>query len=146
MKTANHISRRSRLQGELGQSIVEFAFVMPLLVLLMLAIFQFGLAFRNYLSITDAARVGARKAAVSRTAAAGPCQAAKDAIHATVSSTQWSTISNRITCTPATPGAVGTSYTVSIAYPYHIGLPGIRGFARFNYSGTMTASATERIE
>jgi Flp pilus assembly protein TadG len=138
--------RRLQLKRQDGQSIVEFAFMMPFLVLLLVAIWQFGLAFRNYLSITDAARVGARKAAVSRTASGGPCQAARDAIQATVSSTQWTIISSRITCTPATPGSVGTSYTISINYPVSIGLPQIFGLPRIALSGSMTASATERLE
>jgi Flp pilus assembly protein TadG len=140
------IRRRMTLQREDGQSVVEFAFMMPFLILLLVAIWQFGLAFRNYLAITDAARVGARKAAVSRTVSGGPCQAARDAIQATVSSTQWTVISSRITCTPATPGGVGTSFTISINYPVSIGLPQIFGLPRIAVSGTMTASATERLE
>jgi Flp pilus assembly protein TadG len=138
--------KRSRFAREDGQSIVEFAFIMPFLVLLLVAICQFGLAFRNYLAITDAARVGARKAAVSRTLTGGPCQAARDAIQATVSSTQWSVVSSRITCTPSTPGATGTSFTISINYPVTIGLPQIFGLPRIAVSGTMTAAATERLE
>ena len=46
----------NRLLGDRGQSIVEFAFILPFLVFLLLAIIQFGLAFHNYLAITDAAR------------------------------------------------------------------------------------------
>jgi Flp pilus assembly protein TadG len=111
-----------------------------------MAIWQFGLAFRDYLSITDAARVGARTAAVNRASSTGPCQAAKNAIQATVSSTQWSVISSRITCNPSTPGAVGTSYTISINYPVTIGLPQIFGLPALNYTGSMVASATERLE
>lgn len=144
MKTTSR--KRSRFRREDGQSIVEFAFIMPFLVLLLVAIWQFGLAFRNYLSITDAARVGARKAAVSRTVSGGPCQAARDAIQATVSTTQWSVISTRITCTPSTPGGTGTSFTISINYPVTIGLPQIFGLPRIAVSGTMTAAATERLE
>ena len=44
----------------------EFALVLPVLVALLLAIIQFGIVFNNYLTITDATRAGARKAAVSR--------------------------------------------------------------------------------
>jgi Flp pilus assembly protein TadG len=145
MKRRTNIFSQKSFAADDGQSVVEFAFVMPFLVFLLLAIFQFGLAFHDYLSITDAARVGARKAAVSRTAAGGTCQAARDAIQATVSSTQWSSMSS-ITCNPATPGDVGSSYTVSISYPFSIGLPAIFGFSAFSYDGTMTASATERLE
>ena len=42
---------------------------MPFLVFLVLAIVQFGRALHNYISITDAARVGAREAAMHRTTA-----------------------------------------------------------------------------
>jgi Flp pilus assembly protein TadG len=138
MKTTRHI-RGSKLRGEEGQSMVEFAVILPIIVMLFLAIWQLGVGFHNYLAITDAARVGARAAAVNRASATGPCQAAKNAIQATVSTAQWSVISTRITCTPATPGATGTSYTVSIAYPITINV-------FFSRTGTLTASATERLE
>jgi Flp pilus assembly protein TadG len=134
----------NRLLDDRGQSIVEFAFILPFLVFLLLAIIQFGLAFHNYLAITDAARVGARAAAVNRTT--NPCSAATTAIQNTVSATQWSVISSRITCNPSSPGAPGTSYSISISYPFTIGLPGMFGLPALNTTGTMTASATERLE
>jgi len=143
MKNKSHTTV-SRLRGEHGQSIVEFAFIMPFLIFLLLAITQFGLAFHNYLAITDAARVGARAAAVHRTS--NPCGAATTAIQNTVSASQWSVISSRITCNPSTPGATGSSYTISINYPFTIGLPGMFGLPAINTTGTMTASATERLE
>lgn len=121
---------------------VEFAVVLPILVMLFLAIWQCGAAFHKYIVFTDAARVGARKAAVSRTAAGGPCAAAKTAIQNTVSSSQWTNdlqSGARVTCTPASPGSVGTAYTISIAVPFTITV-------FFSRSGTMTASATERLE
>lgn len=143
MKTPAN-TRLSRLRREDGQSIVEFAFIMPFLVFLLLAITQFGLAFHNYLAITDAARVGARAAAVNR--ASGPCDAARTAIQNTVSATQWGVISGRINCSPASPGATGTSYTISITYPFTIGLPGMFGLPALSQTGTMSTSATERLE
>jgi Flp pilus assembly protein TadG len=130
---------RSRLRGEDGQSLVEFVVILPLLAMLFLAIWQCGVAFHNYLALTDAARVGARAAAVNRASATGACQSAKNAIQNTVSTTQWSVISSRITCTPSTPGAVGTPFTISITYPFTITV-------FFGRTGTMTASATERLE
>jgi Flp pilus assembly protein TadG len=137
MKTTRHTLTRFR--GDEGQSMVEFAVVLPIIVMLFLAIWQLGVGFHNYLAITDAARVGARAAAVNRASATGPCQAAKNAIQATVSTAQWSVISSRITCSPGTPGAVGSAYTVSIAYPITINV-------FFSRTGTLTASATERLE
>ena len=125
-----------RLRGEGGQTFVEFAIVLPILVLLVFGITQFGLAFRNYLAITDAARVGARAAAVKRTTT--PCTFARTAIENTVSSGQWAQISSRITCV-AGPN-VGDQVSITINYPYSIGLPGVSA------SGNLTARAQERME
>jgi Flp pilus assembly protein TadG len=127
--------RRALLRND-GQAIVEFVIVLPILVLLMLGILQFGVAFHNYLAITDATRVGARAAAVKRTS--DPCSAAKAAIQNTVSETQWATVSTRITCTAG--ANTGDPVTVTVAYPFSIGLPD------FSASGDLTASATERLE
>jgi Flp pilus assembly protein TadG len=126
----------ARLRGHHGQAFVEFAIVLPVLVMLVIGMVQFGLAFHNYLSITDATRVGARAAAVKRTT--GACDAARTAIQNTVSAKQWSTISGRITCTAG--ANTGDQVKVSVSYPYGIGVPG------FKASGTLTASATERLE
>jgi Flp pilus assembly protein TadG len=130
--------RWSRLPQTDGQAFVEFAIVLPVLVMLLMGILQFGLAFHNYLSITDATRVGARAAAVKRTA--GACAAATTAIQNTVSAKQWSTISSRITCTTPDGTDTGDPVKVTVTYPYSIGLPG------FSASGDLTASATERLE
>jgi Flp pilus assembly protein TadG len=130
----------SRLQGQDGQTFVEFAIVLPILVMLVLGICQFGLAFHNYLSITDASRVGARAAAVKRTDPAGPCAAAETAIEQTVSEKQWEEVETRITCTIPADAVVGDPITVKVDYPFSIGLPG------FSASGNLTASATERLE
>ena len=46
----------------------EFALVFPILALLLFGVIQFGLVFNNYITMTDAIRAGARKAAVSRRA------------------------------------------------------------------------------
>jgi Flp pilus assembly protein TadG len=47
---------------ERGQSLVEMALVLPLLLLLLAGIIDFGRAFNNYIIITNAAREGARAA------------------------------------------------------------------------------------
>ena len=64
MTAAKHVNPRS----ERGQTMVEFALAMPVLCLVLFGIIQFGVLFNDYLSLTDATRVGARKGAVSRTA------------------------------------------------------------------------------
>lgn len=50
-----------------GQSLVETAIVIPVILLLVLGIIDFGLIFNNYILITNASREGARKASVGGT-------------------------------------------------------------------------------
>jgi Flp pilus assembly protein TadG len=52
------------LKNQKGASAVEFAIILPVLVMLIFAIFEFGIAFNNYIALTHAAREGARLAAV----------------------------------------------------------------------------------
>jgi len=52
------------LLGEKGASVVEFAIILPLLIILVFGIFQFGIAYNSYIALTHAAREGARLAAV----------------------------------------------------------------------------------
>lgn len=126
------------LRNEEGQGVVEFALVLPLLLALVLGIVQFGITFNNYLTITDATRVGARKAAVSRFlgdngasarvatySAAGGLDASKLAVN--VNSTSWTT--------------PGSDVTVSATYPYSIDILGWVVKA-----GSLTSSTHERLE
>ena len=47
-----------------GQSIVEFAFIVPILILFMIGLMYFGLMFSSYVSLNDIAREAARSAAI----------------------------------------------------------------------------------
>ena len=58
--------RKIDFKSEQGQSLTEFALALPILALLLFAVIQFGIAFNNYVTLTDATRAGARKAAVGR--------------------------------------------------------------------------------
>lgn len=51
-------------KNEKGQSLVEFALVIPLLLLIVMAIIEFGLMFNAYITITNASREGARGGAL----------------------------------------------------------------------------------
>lgn len=53
-----------RLKGERGASLVEFAFVLPILVTLVFGIVEFGISYNNYISLRQGAREGARMAVV----------------------------------------------------------------------------------
>lgn len=63
--------RRARYHGftrprTRGQSLVEFALIFPILILMLVAIFDLGRAVFAYNSITNAAREGARLAIVNQ--------------------------------------------------------------------------------
>ncbi len=56
--------RNNIIKSEKGASAVEFALILPILIILIFGIFEFAIAFNNYITITHAAREGARRAAV----------------------------------------------------------------------------------
>jgi len=59
--------QRSRRRGAAGQSLVEFALVFPVLIIMLIAIFDFGRLVFAYNAITNAAREGARVGIINQT-------------------------------------------------------------------------------
>jgi hypothetical protein len=53
------------LRNEKGQSLVEFAILLPILLLLLMGILEFGIILNSYLTINNASREGARLGIVS---------------------------------------------------------------------------------
>lgn len=131
--------RAPGLRSEEGQSFVEFALVLPFLVFLILGIVQFGRAWHNYISITDAARVGAREGAVHRLTA---CSSATTKINSLGVIPAGSAVS----C--STPGGLitGQPLNISITYSFSIGLPGFFGVPALNQTFTLVSTAQERLE
>ncbi len=123
-------------RSERGQSLVEFALVAPLLLLILFGIVQFGIAFKNSITIADAARAGARTAAVNRTAA-DPVAVAKQAV--LNASTDLDT--SKVTVSVTSPWQQGSDVTVKASYPYSIDILGI-----VVASGNLSSSTTERVE
>jgi Flp pilus assembly protein TadG len=114
----------------------EFALILPILVLLLFAVIQFGIAFNHYLTVTDAARAGARKAVVSRTAT-NPVGTTVAAVRASATNLDQSKLNVTITSS----WAQGTDVTVTASYPYQLSLLGV-----VVTSGSLTSSTTERLE
>jgi Flp pilus assembly protein TadG len=117
---------------------VEFALVLPLLMLLVTAIVQFGSAYNQYLQLTDAVRAGARVASVSSAAASGTpaCTAVQQA-----APSLGLVCGTTITVTPSPDWKSGSSVTVSAHTSYPISVLGI-GIT----SVSLSSSTTERIE
>lgn len=132
-------SRRSDTADERGQTMVEFVIVVPVLLMLLFGVIQFGIVYNNYLTITDATRIGARKAAVSRTAA-DPVALTKAAVKAAASDLDQSKLDPRLSVT-STGWVHGGDVTVRACYPYAVNLLGF-----VVASGDVCSATTERIE
>ena len=59
-----------RPEDERGSAVVEFALLLPLLLLMLLALVQIGVLARDRLLVAQAARAGAREAAIQESDAA----------------------------------------------------------------------------
>jgi Flp pilus assembly protein TadG len=121
-----------------GQTLVEFALVLPLLALLLFGIIQFGIVFNNYVTLTDAVRAGARKAAVSRNL--GPSAATAAARQAVVDSGADIKLKPGDVNVSSSWGP-GDKVTVSASYPYSISLLGV-----VVKSGNLNSVTSERVE
>lgn len=115
---------------------VEFVIVLPILCALLFGIVQFGIAFNNYLTLTDSVRAGARRAAVSREAS-DPIGAAVAQVRSSASDLNQSDLTVNVTSS-WTPGG---DVTVTAKYPYSINIMGI-----VVNSGELSSSTTERVE
>ena len=65
------MSRGSRYRHDTGQEVVEFALVLPLLLLMIFGIMEFGIVVFTYDTIANAAREGARYGIIHPTDDAG---------------------------------------------------------------------------
>lgn len=121
-----------------GQAMVEFTLILPLLLLLILGIYQFGQTYADYIQVTNAARDGGRKALVSR----GDTNGVSDTITAAKNATWWLDTSKMgVTVTPAQPWTQGQNVTVTVTYPYSISLLGF-----VVASGTLKSATSVRME
>jgi Flp pilus assembly protein TadG len=138
MRFRPHINR---IRAERGQAAVEFVLVAPLIIVLLLGVLQMGIAFNNYLTVTDAARAAARKAIVARVSGlttADITQAAQTAASDLDGSKLGVSVADTSDPTWTTPGS---DITVTVTYPYSINLLGW-----VVASGNLTSTMTDRLE
>lgn len=126
------------IRGERGQTMTEFAIVLPILCVLLFGIVQFGIVWNNYVTVTDAARAGVRKAAVSRhtNPASEGCK--------TVRSSAGTLDPAKVGCKVTVVGPLdrpGADVTVEVTYDYSVKLLGVAV-----KSGKLLSKTTERME
>ena len=117
-----------------GQSLIESALIFPVLLLIVTGVLAFGLAFNNYIALTNAVGVGARQLAISRGQTLDPCSTASTAISGAAPLLKSSSISYTFTLngtgytgtscssSSSTTGAAGNlvqgkGATVAVTYP-----------------------------
>lgn len=127
---------RTAFRSERGQSLAEFALVLPLLVLLLFGIIQFGITFNHYITLTDAVRAGARTAAVSRHQP-DPVSVTTDKVRTAATDLD----PDDLLITVESTWDAGDEVEVSASYPYEIKLLG-----KTIKSGRMNSTTTERVE
>ena len=132
------MTRPVSFRNQRGQSVVEFALVLPALMLILLAIVQFGMVFKQYITLTDAVREGARKAAVSRHRA-DRTSYVQSAVVSAGSDLGAGFDTGDVTVTSSWDP--GDDVVVRAVFDFNIDVLG-----RVVKSGQMTSTSTERVE
>ena len=121
---------------------VEFALVVPILCVVLFGVIQFGILYKDYVTLTDAARTGARKAAVSRHSATPAADVEASVRNAAPGIDKPCSGGTGLCVTvAATAWQHGEDVTVTATYPYNVNLLGF-----VVASGNLKSQTTERVE
>ena len=148
----NKTLKRAR-EGERGQALVEFALILPVILLVMVGMLEFARAWNLHQVMTDAAREGARRAAIQDVGLGH--EQTQDSVKAAMWSyvsqagydPQYSSILSGTTIKMSGPGGTGTGtwkntgdfVTVNLSLPYRFAILPSRPI-------TMRTSFTMRVE
>jgi len=126
--------------GERGQSLVEFALVAPIFLMLVFAIVDFGMGFHAWITVTNSAREGARLGAVQADATQ-----IETRVRDTADTLDQSKLTVAITNAQGSPG---DSVVVDVDYQYDLISPlaGIVSFLTGDVIGpTLNLSSTAEM-
>jgi Flp pilus assembly protein TadG len=127
---------RTRFNGSKGQALVEFALILPILLILLLGVLDFGRAVAAYNSVSNAARSAARVAIVNQDPAVVEAAARDSAVG-------FSPLDVVFAQTPTPPAVcvlTACSVAVTVSYEY---VPATPIFS--NLVGTITVSSTTEM-
>ena len=136
--SSNQKRRTRRRPRTRGQALVEFAFVLPIFVLVLSGILDFGFMLFARMTVINAAREGARAAVTASdpttipSVATGAAQAVASGIGAAslgVTATCVAIVTTPGPCTFATTtgSKTGDAVSVTVTYTYHTFFPGLFG-------------------
>lgn len=126
------------IKNQNGQALVEFAVILPILILLVMGIVQFGLLINSYLTLENAAREGAR---------AGILGSSDTEIQQVITATSPNLNNKNLTIniTPSESARIsGGTLTVKLTYNYNLTIPIISSI--FNNTVVLNTQTSMRIE
>jgi Flp pilus assembly protein TadG len=122
-------------KGERGSAAVEFALVLPLVLVMALALVQVGVLIKDQIIVEEAARAGAREAAVT----------VDDAeVRQAVESSSVSLDAEQLDVTVDREGGAGSPVTVTVVYHSSLEVPLVSWL--FPPAVDITGAATMRQE
>ena len=107
--SARRRGRPARARDERGQALLEFAYLLPILVTLILGVITFGIALNNYLEMTNGVAAGAQALSISRGQTTDPCKTVTGAAYPAAYNLTQSKILFTIAIN-VPPGGTGTSF------------------------------------
>jgi Flp pilus assembly protein TadG len=124
------------IKNQRGAALLETAITLPLILLVAVAIFEFGRAYQTWQVLTNAAREGARIAVISGTTD----QQVTDAVRSYMTSGRLtSAASAGVNINRNTPMGANTASSITINYPFSFIV--LNPVARLVVSGSNTGSA-----
>jgi TadE-like protein len=151
-------ARAETATRERGQALVEFALVAPILVLILVAIFQFAYVLETQIGLTNALREAARRAAAAPGPTSGWVLQQLDGdgtpsnpglLARNVQSYQSSRSTEAVTfCSYTVAGVTGTNYRVDvhISYDHPVFFPILSFITGSPTIWTLTSNAEMRLE
>ena len=124
---------RRRGKRENGQTLVEFALVLPIFLLVLFAIVDFGMAFHSWITVTNSAREGARLGAVRATSGE-----IEQRVRDTAASLEQADLTVAVTNAEGQPGE---SVVVDVSYDYSLMTP-LADLLNLVSGGTIPATLT----
>lgn len=127
----------SPIRNSKGQSLVETALVLPLLLLIVFGTIEFGRVFNAYLVVSNASREGARAAAVGKSNS-------EITTMATDKAASIGTVS--VTISPSGSRPYGSEVTVTVNHTLNLIVPIIRTIIAPSGSLNVSSSTSMRVE
>ena len=125
----------ARIAGVRGSAAVEFALVLPILFVVLLGLVQVGVLAKDELLVQQAARIGARQAAISPDG---------DSVRAAAVAASGGLDESRVTVTVSGGSAQGEPVSVAVTYDAPISVPFVEWL--FPPSVSLDAGAIDRRE